>query len=140
VSRSERFAKLAGEFAARDRELPAALAQARSAGLRLREVAAASVTGFCEAARSRGAEHLAGFEVSALGPDEKHVDCLQFSVARGSWQQICVIRAGGSVTLVGPFRRGKPEKPCADFPQRGEAVERGLEDAIESLIRSALEL
>ncbi len=45
----------------------------------------------------------------------------------------------GEVTLVGPFRRGKPEKPCSDYPLRGAELGRALEDLLLRLIRAASE-
>ncbi len=77
--------------------------------------------------------------MSGVEPDEKHVDCLQFRIARGRWEALCVVKAKGSVTLVGPFKRGKTEKPCSDQPLRGAAVESALEELVTRLIRVASE-
>jgi hypothetical protein len=136
---TERLRKLAEELAARDAELAPRLAQAREAAERLNHVARVAVEDFRQTALERGAEHLTRIAVGPVEPDEKHVDCLQFRIARGRWEAICVVKAEGRVTLVGPFKRGKPEKPCADHALSGEAVEDGLEDLIAQLITSASE-
>lgn len=139
---ANRFRELAGELAARDAGLDAALGEVRTAASGLRARAAEAVETFRCAAIAHGAGHLAGIEVGPLEPDDKHVDCLQFRVARGRWQALCVAKAraeGPKVTLVGPFKRGKPEKPCRDFALRGPDVERGLDDLLERLIREASE-
>jgi hypothetical protein len=134
-----RFLGLAAELAARDKELPAQLALASEAGERLRAVARSAVDAFRAEARRLGAEHLAHVEVGPLEPDEKHVDCLQLRIERGRWRALCVVKAAGTVTLVGPFKRGGPEKPCSAQPLVGEQVERAVEDLVESLIRAAAE-
>ena len=136
---TQRFEKLASELATRDRDLPLAITEARVAAVELRERAEAAVEAFRQTARKEGADHLADIRVGPVEPDEKHVDCVQFRVWRGRFEIICVAKAEGAVRLVGPFRRGKSEKPCLDQPPRGEAVERALEELLEKLIREASE-
>lgn len=138
----ERFAellRLADELAARDAGLAEQLATVRDATERLNGVARAAVDAFRIAAASSGAPHLTEISVSGVEPDEKHVDCLQFRVARGRWEAVCVAKAKGSVTLVGPFKRGKSEKPCSDQPLVGPEVEAALERLVADLIRAASE-
>ena len=138
----ERFAelfRLADELAARDAGLAEQLAGVGNPAERLNQVARAAVEAFRRAAVSRGAPHLTQILVSGVEPDEKHVDCLQFRVARGRWEALCVVKAKGSVTLVGPFKRGQPEKPCSDQPLRGPEVEAALERLVADLIRAASE-
>ncbi len=136
---TERIEQLARELAARDAGLTPALQDVREAAEQLRGRALALVEAFKQVARDSGAPHLAHLEVGPVEPDEKHVDCIQFRVTRGRWEVVCVGKTKGDVTLVGPFRRGKPEKPCADYPLRGEEVERALEDLLLRLIRAASE-
>jgi hypothetical protein len=65
---------------------------------------------------------------------------VQFSVERGRTLLLCVAIAnaqGGKVRLVGPFKRGKVEGPCGDFPLRGAEVEQGLEQRMLDLLRQA---
>jgi hypothetical protein len=135
----ERFEKLAETLARRDEELGAGLEEAREAAERLRGLADAAVEGFRRAARARGAPHLAHLEVGGVEPDEKHVDCVQFGVRRGRWEALCVAKASGKVTLVGPFKRGKTEKPCLDVPLHGAQTESALDDLLLRLIEQASE-
>lgn len=136
---TERFEKLAEALAERDADVSAGLGDARAAAEQLREVAQAAVEAFCRAARARGAAHLAHIDVSGVEPDEKHVDCVQFAVRRGRWEALCVAKASGKVTLVGPFKRGKTEKPCRDMPLRGDGTEHALAALLERLIEQASE-
>ena len=57
--------------------------------------------------------NLANLLLEPVDWDEKHVDCFQFRAARGRWEAVFVFKASGSATLVGPYKRGAPEKPCA---------------------------
>lgn len=134
-----RFEALARELGERDRALGAALADARAAAVELRRHAEQSVATFCAAARASGAEHLTQLHVGPVEPDEKHVDCVQLRIARGRHELVCVANSDGRFTLVGPFRRGKPEKPCADFPLRGPELYAGFDDRLVDLIRTASE-
>ena len=136
---TDRFSELARELALRDRDLAARLERARARAAALREWAEHALQGFRDVARDAGAAHLAHVEVGPVEPDEKHVDCVQFRVWRGRWELVCVAKASEKVTLVGPFARGKAEKPCADFPLDGRAVEQGLADRLLQLLRIASE-
>ena len=129
----ERFAALARELAERDRELPRRLAEAADHAERLRAHADACIGVFCGSARAEGAEHLTAIRVGPVEPDEKHVDCCQFRIERGRWVAVCVAKARGVATLVGPFQRGKSEQPCRD-------VAFGAPDAFEALEALLLEL
>ena len=135
----DRFEALARELAERDHELPAQLAATAAPAERLHAHARACVEAFRRAARSRGAEHLTGIRVGPLEPDDKHIDCLQFRIERGRWGAVCVAKAKGTVTLVGPFKRGQAERPCRDHPLASEAARDGLEDLLLALLRSASE-
>jgi hypothetical protein len=136
---SERFEKLAAELAAEQSGLSRRLSDVRESAEALRELAQASVQAFRRRATELGAEHLTRLEVSLVVPDEKHVDCLQFKLARGRWEVACVAiaKGEGKIRLVGPFKRGGAEHPCSDHPLRGPEVESALQDRIENLIREA---
>lgn len=136
---TERFRKLADELANRDPGLTARLRDARDAARELRELAFEAVEAFRERTAEIGAPYLGHLEVSPVEPDEKHVDCVQFRVTRGRNELLCIAIAQepGKVRLVGPFKRGKQEGPCADAPLRGAAVVKALEDRIEELVREA---
>jgi hypothetical protein len=136
---SLRFRKLADELASRDPGLTVRLRDVRDAARELRELAFEAIEAFRERAAEIGAPYLGNLEVSAVEPDEKHVDCVQFRVARGRIELLCIAIAEGpgKVRLVGPFKRGKEEGPCADAPLRGPEVVKALEDRIEQLVREA---
>jgi hypothetical protein len=134
------FAELAARLAERDRALAEPLAEARAAAEELRGHAERALARFTDAARAEGAEHLTDFTLGPVRPDDKHVDALEFSVRRGRWELICVAKAGRKFTLVGPFKRGKPEKPCLDYPLSGDELRAGLEARLLELIRAASEL
>ena len=134
---TQRLEQLARELAARDAGLTTALQDVREAAEQLRGRAHALLEAFKGAARDSDAPHLAHLDVGPVEPDEKHVDCVQFRVWRGRWEMVCVAKASEKLTLVGPFARGKAEKPCADFPLDGSAVEAGLADRLLELIRVA---
>ena len=74
-----------------------------------------------------------------MEPDEKHVDAVQFRIARGRHEVICVAiaRGEGRMRVVGPFKRGKEEGPCAEAPLRGAEVETLLEERLAALVREA---
>ena len=135
----KRLVELAERLMQRDRDLAAPLEAVWEAARELREEAHAAVEAFRGVLLARGAGHLARIEVGPVEPDEKHVDCVQFRIARGRWQALYVGKAAGKATLVGPFKLGHSEQPCRDFPLRGPEVERGLEDLLLTLIEKASE-
>ena len=136
---TQRFRSLADELAARDSGLAGRLRDVRDAARVLRELAFEAVEAFRERAAEIGAPYLGHLEVSPVEPDEKHVSCVQFRVSRGRLELLCIAIADGAgkVRLVGPFKRGKEEGPCAEAPLRGAEVEKALEDRIEQLVREA---
>ncbi len=136
-----RFEKLAEELAGQDPELPARLCATRVGAQRLRALAAEAVEAFRRRAGALGADHLTDLSVSELLPDEKHVDCLQFVLTRGRWRLICVAiaEAPPRVRVVGPFKQGKEEGPCSDFPLDSPVAEAALEERAIALIRQACE-
>lgn len=135
----KRFTALARELAERDRELPVQLADAAQHAERLRAHATACVSAFCSAARADGAAHLTDVRVGPVEPDEKHVDCCQFRMERGRWAAVCVAKAKGVATLVGPFQRGKSEGPCRDVAFDAADAYEALEDLLLALLREASE-
>lgn len=134
----KRFEELAAALAARDRCVSQLLDEVRPRFDALRERAVAGVESFVRAARKSGAEHLTRLRVDPVEPDDRYVDCLQFRVHRGCWQIVCVARPPKDiVTLVGPFRAGKPERPCADVSLKGDEADARLDDLLLQLIREA---
>ena len=135
----QRFRKLAEELAAREPDLPGRLVRASAAAGALREAAARAVESFRSRAAELGASQLLSLEVSPVEPDEKHVDALQFRIARGRTELLCiaVARGAGKMRVVGPFKRGKQEGPCADAGLTGPEVESLLEERLAALVREA---
>jgi hypothetical protein len=136
---AQRFRKLAEELAQRDPGLAARLERAREAARALRDSACEAIEAFRKRASELGAPHLGNVEVSVVEPDEKHLDAVQFKVTRGRLEVICVAiaRGDGKLRVVGPFKRGKDEGPCAEAPLVGLEAERLLEARIEALVREA---
>jgi hypothetical protein len=136
---ADRLLELAARLAERDRDLAPALDRARRAAEALRSRTARAAERFRNAVSESAAEHLGHLEVGPVEPDDKHVDSVQCRLRRGRHEAIIVAKAAGKVTLVGPFKRGKPEKPCADLPLEGPEVEQALEDLLVRLIEQASE-
>jgi hypothetical protein len=134
---TSRFEQLAATLADRDRHLPEALVGVQEALGGLRERAREAVDAFVRTAAQRGSPHLTDVVVGPVEPDEKHVDCLQFKVRRGRWELTCVGKSRGVVVLVGPYRRGKPEQPCAEHSLPGAAADAALDDRLLALLREA---
>jgi len=134
------FEALAEDLARQHGDLPRWRASARAAAEELRGRAQVCVEAFVRRAQALGAEQLVSVSVSEVGPDQKHVDCVQFSVERGRSILLCVAignAEGGKMRLVGPFKHGKVEGPCSDFPLRGAELEQGLEQRMLDLLRQA---
>jgi hypothetical protein len=136
---NQRFRKLADELAERDPALGMRLRDARSAASELRDSAFGAVEAFRQRASENGAPYLGNIEVSRVEPDEKHIDAVQFRIARGRFELLCIAiaRGEGKVRVVGPFKRGKEEGPCAEAPLRGAEVENLLEERLAALVREA---
>lgn len=136
---AQRFRKLAEELAQRDTGLARRLERAREAARVLRDSARDAVEAFRERASELGASYLGNVAVSPVEPDEKHLDAVQFKVTRGRLEVICVAiaRGDGKLRVVGPFKRGKDEGPCAEAPLAGPEAESLLEARIEALVREA---
>ena len=132
-----RFEQLAATLADRDRDVSKSLGSVRTELEALRRRALGAVQAFVRVASERGGTHLTDIAVGPVESDEKHVDCLQFKVWRGRWELTCVGKARGVLTLVGPYRRGKPEKPCAEFMLPGAEADAALEDRLLALLREA---
>ncbi len=136
---NQRFAKLADELAERDPALALRLREAREAARELRDSAYGAVEAFRQRASEIGAPYLGNIEVSRVEPDEKHIDAVQFRIARGRFELLCIAiaRGDGKMRIVGPFKRGKEEGPCAEAKLRGAEVESLLEERLAALVREA---
>ncbi|MFT5443416.1 MAG: hypothetical protein ACI8W3_002465 [Myxococcota bacterium] len=93
--------------------------------------------GFSSAGKEAGADHLV-VELSTPRIDEKHLHAVQFDVARGRHCLIVTVKPKGEVTLVGPFKTGKPEGPCRSLALDDEAgVEAGLSEVLAEFLEAA---
>ncbi len=97
----------------------------------------AAVDVFHAEASAAGAPHVR-LEVGEPRLDEKHVRAMEFEIRRGRHVGIVVVKAKGEVTLVGPFRTGKPEGPCRSLPRDAESdIEAALGAFLERFVEEA---
>ena len=75
-------------------------------------------------------------EVTPPRVDDKHLHAIEFDLERGRHRGVITVKTKREVTLVGPFRAGKPEGPCRSFPFDADA---DLEDALGDFLRRFLE-
>jgi hypothetical protein len=113
------------------------LQEARERAARLRRLVADALEGFEQAATQAGAPHLK-VELGTPRLDDKHVRAIEFDVRRGHHRAIVTVKSRGEVTLVGPFRVGKPEGPCLTFPWDAEQdLQRALASFLGDFIEEA---
>jgi hypothetical protein len=133
----DRLAAVGSAIGAREAAHGAGLAEARRVAATLREVVVHGLEGFEEAVTRAGAGHLA-VGVGEIRLDEKHVRAYEFELARGRHRAIVTVKSRGEVTLVGPFRTGKPEGPCKTFPwDAREELDAALGDFLERFLEEA---
>ena len=88
-------------------------------------------------AAGAGAPHLR-VDLSETRIDDKHVRAVEFELSRGRYRAIVTAKSRGEVTLVGPFRTGKVEGPCASFPfDAGDEVDAALGDFLTRFLEEA---
>lgn len=75
-------------------------------------------------------------EVTAPRIDDKHLHAIEFDLERGRHRGVITVKTKREVTLVGPFRAGKPEGPCRSFPFEADE---DLEDALGEFLTRFLE-
>ncbi len=133
----ERLAALGRALGEREAEHEAGLERARVFAETLRGQVCDALQRFHAAAAAAGAPHLR-IEVSAVRVDDKHLRAVEFDLLRGRHKAIVVVKAGGEVTLVGPFHLGKDEGPCRSFPAEVTAeLEDGLGSFLERFAQEA---
>jgi hypothetical protein len=119
--------------AAYTRDLEAARLQADALRARVEE----ALERFHAAAARAGAPHLR-IDLSEIRVDDKHLRAVEFELTRGRHQAIVVAKSEGEITLVGPFRRGKPEGPCKSMPFDSKVeISTALGDFIAAFIEEA---
>ena len=92
---------------------------------------------FHRAAAGAGAPHLR-VELSETRINDKHVRAVEFELSRGRYRAIVTAKSRGDVTLVGPFRTGKVEGPCASFAfDAGDELDAALGDFLARFLEEA---
>ncbi len=107
----DRLASVGEGLAAREREHRVAVEEAWTRAEALRAEIAEGLKGYEEAIAKAGAPQLA-VDLGPVRTDEKHVRAVEFELARGRHRALFIVKSRGEITLVGPFRTGKPEGPC----------------------------
>lgn len=123
---------------AREAEHVDALAQAFGEARRLHAALTDGLSALHAALDAAGSSHL---RVSLGEPrlDEKHVRAVQFELVRGRTVALVSVKSRGDVVLVGPFRSGKTEGPCAKVPfVDPAAVDEALAAFLERFLDEAM--
>lgn len=133
----ERLAHLGRTLGEREAAHRAELEAARACAERVRGDVADALARFHAAAESAGAPHLR-VSLSEIRIDDKHLRAVEFDLERGRHKAVVVAKSRGELTLVGPFRVGKPEGPCRSFPfDARPEIEQALADFLESFLEEA---
>jgi hypothetical protein len=137
VGLGERLEELGRELGEREADHVEGLAEARTRAEELQAQVAGAIGRFHAAASKAGAPHLAP-AVSPVRADDKHVRSCEFELVRGRHRAIITVKSRGEVTLVGPFRAGKPEGPCRSFPLApSDEFEAALADFLAAFVEDA---
>jgi hypothetical protein len=132
-----RLAETGRSLGRREADHAASLEEAGKRCEALRSLVAAALDAFHEAAAAAGAPQLR-VGLSPVRLDEKHVRAMEFELRRGRHAAIVTVKSRGEVTLVGPFRTGKPEGPCRTFPWDAERdTEAALGDFLQRFLEEA---
>ena len=133
-TRLEELGRVLGE---REATHAAALDRARKQADVLHDELDSALSRFHSAAARAGSPHL---EILLGEPqiDDKHIRAVEFDLRRGRYRAIVTVKSRGVVTLVGPFRTGKTERPCRSFPADSESeIELALGDFLERFLEVA---
>ena len=134
AARLENLGRSLGE---RELEHRPALGEARACAEKLRDRVREALDRFHRAAAGAGAPHLR-VELSETRINDKHVRAVEFELSRGRYRAIVTAKSRGDVTLVGPFRTGKVEGPCASFPfDAGDELDAALGDFLARFLEEA---
>jgi hypothetical protein len=133
----ERLEELGRELGEREAAHAEGFGEARRRAEELRARVADAVGRFHAAASQAGAPHLE-LSVTPVRLDDKHVRSCEFELCRGRHRAVVTAKSRGEVTLVGPFRVGKPEGPCRSFPlAASDEFDAALERFVCSFIEDA---
>jgi len=133
----DRFERLGRALGAREAEHARTLEEARSCAETLRAAVASVLEDFHRAAHAAGSPHLM-IGLGDIRIDDKHVRAVEFELFRGRHRAIVTSKSRGEVTLVGPFHKGKAEKPCRSFPFDAlQELREALGDFLEQFLEEA---
>jgi hypothetical protein len=137
ASFGDRFERLGRTLGEREAEHARKLEEARARVETLRAVVASALDDFHRAAHAAGSPQLE-IGLSDVRIDDKHVRAVEFELSRGRQRAVVTAKSRGEVTLVGPFCKGKAERPCRSFPfdARQELYE-ALGDFLEKFLEEA---
>ena len=144
MSLHERVESLARQIAAREARHESEFEIARDKAAALQREVASAIERFNDVLGAA----VPDFEVVVSAPriDDKHLHAAQFDLERGRHRGIVTVKfkgpGKGEVTLVGPFRAGKPEGPCRSFSFSApaqDAEEAELADALGDFLERFLE-
>lgn len=88
--------------------------------------------------KSSGLYHL-DFILTDVELDRKDFQGWQFGLERGRWKALITFKLPSKVRLVGPFREGETEGPCARIEMEPTALYGALGELLESFLRSAFD-
>jgi hypothetical protein len=131
----ERLAELGRRIGAREASHRQALAEARRRAEDLHRRVAAALEAFHAGVSESGAEPI-GIGIGPVRGDDKHIRAVEFELTRGRYRAIVTVKSRGEVMLVGPFKSGGAEGPCATFPFDASHE---LEAALASFLERFLE-
>lgn len=134
LSLSDRVEALALSLAQRERHHVEAIEKAHDRAVTLHGEVSAAIDRF-NTVVSDSIPYLA-IAISSPRVDDKHLHAVEFDLERGRHRAVVTVKAKGEVTLVGPFRAGRPEGPCRTF---AFDAEEDLNDAIGDFLERFLE-
>ncbi len=132
---ADRLEQMGRTLGARESRHTGDLREARRQVGAIRHRVQSALKRFHVAVSDAGAPHFR-VEVSEIRIDEKHLRAVEFDISRGRHKAVVVGKSRGEVTLVGPFRTGKPEGPCKSIPFGAETE---LDNALGDFVASFLE-
>ncbi len=134
MSLEERMEALATAIVAREERHAEDLTRAQDKAKELH----ARVSGAVERFNGAVAQNAPGLQLRVNAPrlDDKHAHAVQFDLERGRHRAIVTVKSKAEVTLVGPFKAGKPEGPCRTFPF---AATEDLDDALGDFLERFVE-
>ncbi|MCH7600512.1 MAG: hypothetical protein IH973_12210 [Myxococcales bacterium] len=134
---ADQLEEIGKRLGARESGLLEQLGRVQKRAGELHERVREGIEGFHRGSREAGAPHLA-VELSDPRIDDKHLHSVQFDLVRGRHRVIVTVKIAGEVTIVGPFKTGKPEGPCKSIPlDDEEAIDEALSLVLSDFLEAA---